>query len=57
MNNNDGQKHQTPVRWHADVSVWFIWLGLFFLAVAILPFTVRNSDIVRQIAVMCGFAI
>jgi hypothetical protein len=27
------------------------------LAVAILPFAVRNSEIVRQIAAMCGFTV
>ena len=57
MNNIDGQKHQTPPRWHADVSVWFIWLGLFLLTVAIFPFAVRNSEIIRQIAMMCGYDI
>jgi len=50
---NPDQKPQP--RWHADRSVWFIWLGLILLAVAILPFAVRNIDIVRQVAVMCGF--
>ena len=57
MNNIDDKEQQTQVRWHADFSVWLIWLGLFLLAVAILPFVVRNSDIVRQIAMMCGFNI
>jgi len=34
-----------------------IWLGMVLLAVAILPFAVRNSEIVRQIAAMCGFTL
>ena len=50
---NDDQK---PVR-NADRSVWLIWLGVVLLAVAILPFAVRNSEIVRQIAAMCGFTL
>jgi len=44
-------------RWHSDRSVWFIWLGLILLAIAILPFAVRNIEIVRQVAVMCGFTL
>ena len=50
---NDDQK---PVR-NADRSVWLIWLGVVLLAVAILPFAVRNSEIVHQIAAMCGFTL
>ena len=50
---NDDQK---PVR-NADRSVWLIWLGMVLLAVATLPFAVRNSEIVRQIAAMCGFTL
>ncbi|MDC3234449.1 hypothetical protein OBB02_00205 [Candidatus Puniceispirillum sp.] len=46
---------QPQRRWHADRSVWLIWLGLILLAIAILPFAVRNIEIVRQVAVMCGF--
>ena len=30
---------------------------MVLLAVAILPFAVRNSEIVRQIAAMCGFTL
>ena len=51
----DQQPLQHRPRWHADRSIWFIWLGLILLAVAILPFAVRNSEMVRQIAAMCGF--
>ena len=50
---NNDQKLVRP----ADRSVWLIWLGLVLLAVAILPFVVRNSEIVRQIAAMCGFTL
>jgi hypothetical protein len=30
---------------------------MVLLAVAILPFAVRNSEIVRHIAAMCGFTL
>ena len=50
---NDAQKLVRP----ADRSVWLIWLGMVLLAVATLPFAVRNSEIVRQIAAMCGFTL
>ena len=50
---NDDQKLVRP----ADRSVWLIWLGMVLLALAILPFAVRNSEIVRQIAAMCGFTL
>ena len=42
---------------HADQSAWVIWAVLVVIAVAILPFTVRNSEIVRQLAAMCGFTL
>jgi hypothetical protein len=50
---NNDQKLIRP----ADRSVWLIWLGIVLLAVAILPFAVRNSEMVRQIAAMCGFTL
>jgi len=50
---NNDQKLVRP----ADRSEWLIWLGMVLLAVAILPFAVRNSEIVRQIAAMCGFTL
>ena len=50
---NNDQKLVRP----ADRSVWLIWLGMVLLAAAILPFSVRNSEIVRQIAAMCGFTL
>ena len=50
---NNDQKLVRP----ADRSVWLIWLGMVLLAVAILPFAARNSEIVRQIAAMCGFTL
>ena len=50
---NNDQKLVRP----ADRSVWLIWLGMVLLAVAVLPFSVRNSEIVRQIAAMCGFTL
>ena len=42
---------------HADRSAWVIWGVLVVIAVAILPFAARNSEVVRHIAAMCGFAI
>ena len=50
---NNDQKLVRP----ADRSVWLMWLGMVLLAVAILPFAVRNSEIVRQIAARCGFTL
>jgi hypothetical protein len=40
---------------HADWSVWLIWAGIMLLAIGILPFAVRNQEVVRAIARMCGF--
>ena len=40
---------------HADRSVWLIWMMLVLAAVAVLPFTLRNVGVLRQIAAMCGF--
>ena len=48
---------QPKPRWHADRSVWLIWLVLILLAIGILPFAVRNLEIVRQVAIMCGFTL
>ena len=50
-------EQQPRSQWHADRSVWLIWLGLILLAIAIFPFAVRNFEIVRQMAVMCGFTL
>ncbi len=51
------QCQQPRPRRHADYSVRIVWLALVLLTVAILPFAVRNSEIVRQIAAMCGLKI
>jgi hypothetical protein len=51
------REQQPRSQWHADRSVWLIWLGLIILAIAIFPFAVRNFEIVRQMAVMCGFTL
>jgi hypothetical protein len=48
---------ETKFEHHADRSVWMIWMGLVLAAVAILPFALRNSEVLRQIAAMCGFDI
>ena len=57
MTQNDQQNDDQKLVRPADRSVWLIWLGIVLLAVAILPFAVRNSEIVRQIAAMCGFTL
>ena len=51
----DRQKSDTGH--HADLSAWVIWGVLLVIAVAILPFAVRSSEVVRHIAAMCGFTI
>ena len=43
--------------YHADRSAWVIWAVLVVIAVSILPFAVRNSEVVGHIAAMCGFNI
>jgi uncharacterized integral membrane protein len=55
MTNPEQHPQQPRSRWHADRSVWLIWLGLILLAIVIFPFAIRNFEIVRQMAVMCGF--
>ena len=57
MTKIDQQKNNQKLVRPADRSVWLIWLGMLLLAVVILPFSVRNSEIVRQIAAMCGFTL
>ncbi len=42
-------------RYPVDMSVWAIWGVVMILAIAVLPFAVRNQDVVRTIAHMCGF--
>ena len=42
-------------RYPADMSVWIIWGVIMIMAIAVLPFAVRNQDVVRAIAHMCGF--
>lgn len=54
MTNSDQQNQQSHHLWYADLSIWLTWLGLLLLAVSILPFVIRNSEIVRQIAAICG---
>ena len=57
MTQTDQQNNDQKLVRPADRSVCLIWLGMVLLAVAILPFAVRNSEIVRQIAAMCGFTL
>ena len=51
----DGDNGETSPPRHADLSAWLIWAALMLIAIAILPFAVRNQDVVRAIARMCGF--
>ena len=51
----DQQKSDRGYR--ADRSAWVIWGFLVVIAVVILPFAVRNSEVVQHIAAMCGFTI
>ena len=51
----DSDNGETSPPRHADLSAWLIWAVLMLIAIAILPFAVRNHDVVRAIARMCGF--
>ncbi len=46
---------ETSLLQHADLSSWMVWAVLMLISIAILPFAVRNQDVVRAIARMCGF--
>tara|TARA_B100000989_G_scaffold297779_1_gene284661 strand:- start:196 stop:387 length:192 start_codon:yes stop_codon:yes gene_type:complete len=51
------KQRKSDHRHHSDRSAWIIWGVLLVIAVAILPFMMRNSEAVRHIAMMCGFTI
>ena len=51
----DAADTDTERRYPADMSAWVIWGVIMVLAIAVLPFAVRNQDVVRSIAHMCGF--
>jgi len=36
-----------------DKSVWFIWIGLVFMAIAALPFIARSPGLIGFIADLC----
>ena len=36
-----------------DKSVWFIWIGLVFIAIAALPFIARSPDLIGFISDLC----
>ena len=36
-----------------DKSVWFIWIGLVFIAIAALPFIARSPNFIGFIADLC----
>ena len=48
------EQQKSDNSYHADRSAWVIWGVLVVIAVAVLPFVVRNSEVVRHIAAMCG---
>ena len=50
-------KQKSHTEHHADRSAWAIWALLVMIAVAALPFVVRNSEIAKQLAAMCGFIV
>jgi hypothetical protein len=37
----------------SDRHLWFVWMGLMVVAVALLPFIVREGALVRALADMC----
>ena len=37
----------------SDKNLWYVWMGLMIIAVALLPFIVREEALVRAIADMC----
>ena len=41
----------------SDRHLWFVWMGLMVVAVALLPFIVREGAIVRTFADMCMTAL
>ena len=55
MQGTDAADTVSESRYPADMSVWVIWGVIMILAIAVLPFAVRNQDVVRNIAHMCGF--
>lgn len=36
-----------------DKCLWFIWIGLVFIAIAALPFIARSPDLIGFIADLC----
>ena len=55
MQGTDAADTVSKSRYPPDMSVWVIWGVIMILAIAVLPFAVRNQDVVRAIAHMCGF--
>ena len=41
----------------SDRYLWFVWMGLMVVAIALLPFIVREGAIVRTFASMCMTAL
>ena len=42
---------------NADRWIWFVWVGVALVAVAILPFASRFQEVANAVAVFCGFTI
>lgn len=41
----------------SDKHLWYVWMGLMIVAVALLPFIVREGAVVRALADMCMTAL
>ena len=41
----------------SDKHLWYVWMGLMIIAVALLPFIVREGALVQAIADMCMTAL
>ena len=51
--NEEETQHSINTISHEDRTVWFIWIGLLFIAVAALPFVARSPNLVKSIADLC----
>ena len=41
----------------SDKHLWYVWMGLMIISVALLPFIVREGALVQAIADMCMTAL
>ena len=51
--NKDIQTSESNSISHEDKTVWFIWFGLIFIAVAALPFIARVPSLVGVVSNFC----